>query len=142
MLAVFTSSILASETTRRSARRATVRARWQRAALSDPRQDEIFQRRQVFVEAVKILLQLVDVGFRDHRVAGHTQLTAKVEQLVLQAREAGADVVRHVGGQQQPQHGIELIHCAVALNPQSILVDTPAIAEAGLAGVAGTGINF
>ena len=47
------------------------------------REDEILQRRQVFVEGVERVFEALDIGRMHHRHAGDAQFAAKVEQIVL-----------------------------------------------------------
>ena len=54
-----------------------------RSGFRAPRQDEVLQRRQGLVKLVKIGFQLRDIAVRDHGVARHAELTAKIKQFVL-----------------------------------------------------------
>ena len=94
-----------------------------RGCLGSAGQDEVFQRREVLVEAVEVAFQLLDVNVRDQREARHAQLAAEVEEFVLQAVEAFSYRGRQLSGQHHANGAVQFVHRAVCLHPQVVLVD-------------------
>ena len=88
-------SVRLSVMTRRSARRHTVRARWQSAAAAAAaRQDELLEWREIGIEPVENLFQLGHARVGETGAAGDAQLAAEIEQIVLDVGERGTQVRR------------------------------------------------
>src|SRR3546814_15913951 len=79
------------------------------AGLATARQDEILQRRQVFVERIEVMFEPVDIGIVARRMAGDAEFAAEVEQLVLDRHPHCADSVRQLPGQDQADSRIRLL---------------------------------
>src|SRR5262249_1306083 len=110
-------------------------------------EDEALQWLQARVEAVDGGLQARDLCGRDAKTplrflvarGGHAQVGADVEQVVLDA----AQQVRLGGlqGQEQAEQRVQLVDGAVSGDAWVVLGDAGAVAEAGVAAVAGFGVN-
>src|SRR5207344_703292 len=72
-------------------------------------QDEFLQRRQIRVEAIDGVLEAQDVCVADSVVTGNRQLTAKVEQIVLDFDQARGDIRGQRFREQYAEHRIQLV---------------------------------
>ena len=88
---------------------------------------------------MSVLCELRDGVGLQQLVAGHRQLAAQVEQLVLDGDEQRAHVARQRFGQQHADLRVEFIDVAHGLDAQVVLWHAGAVAQAGGAVVAGAG---
>ena len=68
---------------------------------------------------------------RHRGVAGDRKLAAEVEQVVLHVDQQGADRFRQRLGEQRADARIELVDRADGGDPEAVLVDARAVAQAG-----------
>ncbi len=129
-------SSAASALKRRSARRATVRARWQAAAAEPPpgRINSWSGGRA----ALKVSSSCCGCHYRG---AGRGQFSAQSEQFVLNPCECLVYGGRYGYSQDQAQRGIELVHRAVGFDPRARFGYATAIGKPGGAIVSGAGVD-
>src|SRR4051794_2348958 len=117
-------------------------------------QDERGQRRELLVHLVAPRLEPrhlrgVDPQARPlalRRPVGplllrHAEVGAEIEQLVLDPRQPGVPAIGQGQRPQDPDLGVQLVDRAVGGDPRARLGDAPAVAEAGLAGVAAARVD-
>ncbi len=78
----------------------------------------------------------------DRGAAWNGNFATEVEEVVLNALKGFADRGREVFGEQQAYSRIQLIDIAQRLDARAFLGDPRAVAEAGLAGVAGASVDL
>ena len=79
----------------------------------------------------------------DRFVAGHAQLAAEIEQVVLDFLELSRDRLgQPVDGEHHADAAVQLVDGAVGLDAVAVLSDAAAVAEAGGAGIAGAGVDL
>ena len=77
-----------------------------------------------------------DLGVRDAKLA------AKVEQIVLDVEQHRRQVIVVQPGDQHADGAVAFIDGTVGFHPQAVLLGARAVAKAGGAVVAGTGVDF
>ena len=105
-------------------------------------EDEVLQGLQVVVEAIQLVFQVLHLPGGDHLHARYAHLTAQVEEIMLDIGEQGLHVLGQSLAQQYADGRIDFIHLAQGVDAQAVLGNPPAVAEAGGAGVAGTGVDL
>src|SRR5258706_29656 len=95
------------------------------------------KRRELGVPGFLQLFQLCDPLCVQHGVSRDAQLAAEVEQILLYAPERFADVLWDFLGEQHAERRIQLVDVAEGLDARAVLRQARAVAEAGLARVAG-----
>src|SRR5262245_2374405 len=94
-------------------------------------QNKILERRQLRVVPVEQLLQTRDVCWRDALVARDGKLTAQLEEIMLNADQCLAQILRQRLGEQQADTAVELVHGADGFHSGAVLGDARAVAQAG-----------
>jgi hypothetical protein len=139
-----TSSAPASDQQRRSARRHTERATWQcGGGGSAARQNEVLERRQVFVERIEFVLRAVRHAPRDHAVPGMQSSPPRSNRSCctsVRQRRTGSRQRRL--GQHHADAAVGFIDAAVGLDPQAVLGHARAVAQAGAAVIARARIDL
>jgi hypothetical protein len=106
-------------------------------------QYKFFERRQIFVESVEVLLQPGNELGPHCLVSGYAQLATQFKKIVLDLREAAANIIGHGSEAEYDADGaVRLVNCTIGLHPWTVLVDTAAVAEAGGAIVTGFRVNL
>ena len=102
-------------------------------------QDEILERGQRVIEVVENLLELRDLLCLHDLRAWNAELTAEIEEVVLDIGEAASHFARQTWhAQDDADRAVGLIDGAIGRDACVILGYAPAISEAGGAVVAGT----
>src|SRR5581483_928047 len=113
----------------------------QRRGARSAGQDELFQRRQLCVEAVEQLFQAQDVRLADAAVTRNAELAPEVEEFVLDVGQAVAHRVRQRLGEQHADRAVQLVDRADRLDARAVLDHARSVAETGGAGVPGARID-
>ena len=103
------------------------------------RQNEFLQARQLLVVGNEGFVERQHGFGLEQLVAGNGQLAAQIEQLVLDLDQQRAHIGGHVFAQQQANVGVEFVHIAHGVHAQAVLGYAGVVAQAGGAGVAGSG---
>ena len=134
-------------TTRRSARRHTVRATWSAAALGVP--PGRMNARSGSSSASRVvdrLLELRDAALVDARLlemlrhllaVGGGEQRADGEQVALHGDEHLVDARHHLDGARHPDDGVQLVDVTICLDARIVLGNAPAAEEPRVAAVAG-----
>ncbi len=101
------------------------------------RQDEFLERRQLGVPALDGRFQALDLRLAEDRVARDADFAAQVEEIVLHVAQGLAHLRRRVFGEHQADGAVQLVQVAQGAHPRRRLGDARAVAEAGLAAIAG-----
>lgn len=104
--------------------------------------NEFLERRQICIEIVQRCFQALNLVFGNGDASGNAEFPAKIEKIVLDVRESGADVPRHFMGEQQTYDAVQFIHRADCTDTAAGFFHARAVSQAGRAVIAGTGIDF
>ena len=114
-----------------------------RRPVAAARQDELLQARQIGIECVQIGLETIDELLRDRTVTGDAQLTAEFEQVMLHLGQQTANRLGHcIAGEHDADGTVRFIHGAISFHARTVFGNTAAVAKAGRAVVAGSGVDF
>ena len=102
-------------------------------------QDEFQQARQAGVVVGQRVVQLQQGIVFQQLIAGHGQLAAQVEQLVLNVDEQIAHILRQGFAQQQADMRVQLIHIAHGVRTAAVLRNTGVVPQAGGSIIASAG---
>ena len=129
-----------SVTTRRSARRQTVRATWKAAASGVP----AGRMKHFNGSSVALDLQGVDMRRGDPLGGrlGRGELGAEVEEFALHPTEQGIEGGGHGMGAGHAEVAVEFVHRAEGLDPCVVLSHPRSAEQPRLAGIAGLGIDL
>ena len=98
-------------------------------------QNKFLQWRKRGVVGVERLLETRYMGRLEAVMAGNGQLSAELEQDVLDAGEQIVDIRADRFADEEPELAVELVHCADRLDAQAVLGHARAVAQTGLAAV-------
>jgi len=117
-----------------------------RGNLAPAWEHEALELRKLRVEHVAVTLERVDLLLRDAEARlvfqRNRKVGTQVEELVLDAAEHDPHVVGAVGGENESDGRIQLVHGSVGCDPRVELRDPGAVAERGLARVAPAGVDL
>src|SRR5471032_485302 len=100
-------------------------------------QDELLERRQRRVVLRDPFIDTSKMRLLDHRMTGNAELAAEIEEIVLDGRQRGANIVWQRFAQQHAELRIQFIDIPNRRDPRVVLLHAAAVAEAGRAVVAG-----
>ena len=96
----------------------------QRCGACPARQDEFFEWLQRAVEPGDLVFKAGDMLFADDVRARNAQFSAKVEQIVLNAQQCGADRFRQLFSKQYAKAGIKFVDLADGFDAQAVFGNT------------------
>jgi len=117
-----------------------------RSSLAPTWEHEALELRKLRVEPVAVTLERVDLLLRDAEarfvLQRNREVSAQVEELILDAAEHGPHVVGAVGSENESDGRIQLVHGSVGCDPRVELRHPGAVAERRLAQVAPAGVDL
>src|SRR5258708_4452734 len=116
----------------------TIRTRWRgRGGAAAAGQDDLLERRQIGVPGFDRRLEARDLLVADHRVARDADLAAEIEEIVLHVIQQLGHLGRQLLCGEHAERAIQLVQVAERAHAQAVLRDARAVAQAGLAAIAG-----